>query len=203
MTSERRMELSLSREMEKVVIYNSRGLDRITPMMFSSPTSFIYLSSSHDMTLSVRPNPPGEQRKKGGRKFRCELCFIRASLLNVVNHAVGFQSRSGWDRTNQCCDHMQQFKRHLLQNKRSLASVVKVVNELFTLVGNMPANLKDRPQRPQNEWNNTRKTMTQLFHFPYWQCLTNLNRSRKEIEESKELIKKIFVFTELQLSAKI
>lgn len=91
---------------------------------------------------------------------------------------------------------MQQFNLHLLQkNPRSLASVVKVVNELFTLVGNMPAHLKDRRIK-------TGKTMTQIFHFPNRQCLANHDRKIKEIEESKVLIKNISIFTELQFSAK-
>lgn len=95
---------------------------------------------------------------------------------------------------------MQQFNLRLLQkNSRSLASVVMVVNKLFILFGNVPAYLKDRRQ---NEWIKTGKTMTQLFHFSNRQCLANHDRNRKEIEENKELIKNLSVFTELQFSPK-
>jgi len=78
---------------------------------------------------------------------------------------------------------VQQLNLRLLQkNPRSLASVAKVVNELFNFVGNMPAHLKDRWQ---NEWIKTGKTTTQLFRFSNRQCLANHDRNRKEIEETK------------------
>lgn len=151
--------------------------------MLSSPTSTCS-PSGHNTAPNTRLNTPGDQGRQslnGNPDIR--PLFDQSISLRCCSPLSGIPGHKG-TKSNQHCDHMQQFNLHLLQKNPGPSScVVRAVNEIFGFIGNVPARLKDRQQ---NEWIRTGKTMTQMSNR---QCLANCDK--KKIEKSKELIKNI------------